>query len=146
MTQQNELDHEQPENNPDLEQLGQKAADMEKTDDQREAETAQEVAKADEAQMTADMVAGTLEAVLTMLFPVVDIHDQTRRQCAEVLKPLIEKYGVEIGGRWAAEMNAIAFFGMTGFGIYNQIQAAKAAEKRKAQGAANGAQSESIAA
>ncbi|MDX1473490.1 MAG: hypothetical protein R3309_04925 [Reinekea sp.] len=128
-----------------LEMIGKQAEELEKTPEQAEAEAeqqSQELATIAESEAVAGMMTGVLETVLKLIYPFVEIADDTRQQAQAVLAPLLEKYGVSMGGRWAAELNAVSFFGFAGFGIYQQIQHHKF-EQEKAK---NGEKREHIAA
>lgn len=117
-----------------LDMIGTKAEELEKTPEQAEQEQqAEEQAAAvvDESKAVAGMFTGVIETVLKLVYPMVEIDEQTREQASEVLAPVVEKYGVSMGGRWAAEINAVTFFGFAGLGVYQQIKAANEAEKEK---------------
>lgn len=119
-----------------LNSLESQAAELETTPEQQaEAEQAenQQLAEIAESEAAAGMMTGVIETALKFIYPFVEITNEMREQAQAVLAPLIEKYGVSYGGRWAAEINALSFFGMTGFGIYQQIQFHKAQEAVKSQ-------------
>ena len=94
----------------------------------------QAVTEKQEAEAAAGMLTGVLETVLKLIYPYVDIDNATRDGARGALAPVLEKYGVSMGGRWATELNAVAFFGMAGFGVYQQIAAHKAEEAKKKDG------------
>lgn len=129
-----------------LEMIGKQAEELEKTHEQVEAEEAQksqELAEVAESEAAAAMMTGVLETLLKLLYPFVEVDNDTRQQAAAVLAPLFEKYGLSLGGRWAPEINAMSFFGMAGFGIYQQVAHHNAQQKEAAK---NGEKSEQLAA
>ncbi len=114
-----------------LDGLEAEAVELETTPEQQaETEKAQSqaVQQAQESEAAAGMFTGAMEALLKLLYPYVEVDAGTRSGATAVLIPIFEKYGVSLGGKWAAEINAVTFFGMAGFGIYQQIKVHKAEE------------------
>lgn len=127
-----------------LDALERQAGELDTTPEQeaQQQEAEQEaVSLAEGARAAADMTAGILGALVDVLAPYASVTDSTKKQAADKLAPLFEKYGVALGGagRWAQEIDAAVFFGMTGFTIWQQSQAEKA--RQEAARAQEGGQS-----
>jgi hypothetical protein len=137
MTQQTE---KKPEPTPDqqLDALTGAAADLDTTPEKKAAEITESAEQEQGAQAAANITIGVLAQLIEMAAPVATLDDRTKKTAVEKLTPLFEKYGIGLGGssRWATEIDAAIFFGVTGFTCWQKIQAEQAAQLE--QGANSG--------
>ena len=127
-----------------LDALDSQAAEMDTTPEQEaeQKEAQQEAVTISEgARSAADMMAGIMGALVDVFAPGATVSDSTKKQAADKLQPVFEKYGIALGGvgSWNVEIDAAVFFGMAGFTIYQQIQANNAEQAvNDEQGAGSG--------
>jgi len=130
----------EPEHEPDYDP----EAEAKAAEDEQAADDALRAESQASAQIAVSMVASTIE----MVAPAANIPDQQREKVAAKLEAVIYKYGGVLPPWLAAYREELEFAGVlaiTGFGVYMQVKAAKAAEAKQ-QEAANGQKPEPIAA
>lgn len=135
-----------------LDALAEQATAVDTTPEQAETERAgveQEIQEAAElaqgAKAAADLTVGIVASLLEAIAPPAALDGATKNEAVAKLAPLFEKYGVALGGagRWAVEIDAAIFFGMTGFTAWQKIQAHQAEQvKQQKEAAASGSESE----
>lgn len=113
---------------------------------QQQEQAEQAVSLAEGAKAAADMTVGILGALVDVLAPYAAVDNSTKKQAVDKLAPLFEKYGIALGGagRFAQEIDAAIFFGMTGYTVWQQVEAHKAEQTK--EGAPSGEQPEHVAA
>lgn len=119
-----------------LDALESQATELDTTPEQKAAEAAEAEQEADQqqgARAAADITVSVLAQLLEMAAPVAAVDKPTQKTAVDKLAPVFEKYGIGLGSssRWAAEIDAAIFFGVTGFTCWQKIQAAKAEEQEK---------------
>lgn len=135
-----------------LDALASQAQEIDTTPEQAETERAgveaeiQEAAElAQGAKAAADLTVGIVASLLEAIAPPAALDGPTKGEAVAKLQPLFEKYGIALGGagRWAVEIDAAIFFGMTGFTAWQKIQAHQAEQaKAKQEAAASGSEPE----
>ncbi len=98
------------------------------------------------AQQAAAMLVGAISVGVGIVAPYVDIPKKQQENVVESVAPLLQKYGIHLGGAWAVEIQAaLALAGLAG-GIYAQIRKHEHDKAQNDEGANDGSKREPEAA
>lgn len=117
------------------------AASLEETPvSKAEAEAAAEMAKteADSAKATAHGSMAVITMVLKTLMPYLEIDPKQSAEVADAVAPVLEKYGLHLGGMWDKELTAITAIGTFGFVVYSQVKTHQEEAEAKKKALNNG--------
>ena len=100
------------------------------------------------AEQAADEKAGAVAAahgamavvtmVLKTMCPYLVIDPKQTAEVADAVAPVLEKYGLHLGGAWNKELTAVSAVGTFGFIIYGQMKAHALEQQQKSQAVEHG--------